>query len=107
MKKDKPITLSEVHAALMAKELQKGAIKHSKPQAESLNIKKFSKKKFKKKFDEPKAEAAGVKETRLCHWCKNPGHLKRDCHAWKRKQATESQGNSNVVSSNGMTRLRL
>ena len=65
--RDKPITLSEVHAALMAKEFQKGATRRSEPQAESLNIKKFSKKKFKKKFEEPKSKTNGAKETRSCH----------------------------------------
>lgn len=43
-----------------------------------------SKKKFKKKNKESKADVSGAKETRSCHWCKNPGHLKRDCYAWKK-----------------------
>lgn len=42
--KDKQITLFEVHAALKAKELQKGATMRQESQLESLNIKKFRKK---------------------------------------------------------------
>lgn len=57
-------------------------------EAESLSIKKFKGKKFNKKDAEgPKAASTDRKETRSCHWCKKPGHLKKDCYAWKRKQA--------------------
>ena len=99
--RDKAITLNEVHAALMAKELQKGASKVNDSHPESLNIKKFNKKKFKKKVEEAKVENSGAKETRSCHWCKKPGHLKKDCYAWKKKQASESQSHTNVISSDG------
>ena len=87
--RDKPITLAEVHAALMAKELQKGVVRHTDSQPESLNMKKFNKKKFRKTYEDSKPEVPGSKETHSCHWYKKPGHLKRDCYAWKEKQATE------------------
>ena len=88
------ITLLEVQSALRAKEQQKGNAKGQEPISESLTIKKFkSKKSFKKDHEGPKGTSKDSKETRSCHWCKKPGHLKRDCYAWKRKQAEEaSQG---------------
>ncbi|OWY92050.1 hypothetical protein PHMEG_00039101 [Phytophthora megakarya] len=31
------------------------------------------------------------KETRTCHFCNKPGHIKANCFAWKKEQ--EKQGN--------------
>ena len=76
--RDKAITLAEVHVALMAKELQKSGAKKSDLLPESLNIKKFSKKKFKKKFEDAKPKVSTSKETRSCHYCKKPWHLKKE-----------------------------
>ena len=47
----------------------------------------------------PRDPSDTQKETRSCHWCKKPGHLKKDCFAWKRKQASEgkSQNTSDCV----------
>ena len=79
--RDKPITLAEVHSALMAKDLQRGMRRREDLHTpESLNIKKFKNKKWGKK-DYSKANSKDQKETRSCHWCKKPGHLKRDCFA--------------------------
>lgn len=80
-----------MQSALRAKKLQKGLTKSQEVILESLNIKKFKKQKFKKKPEEGKSAGSDQKETRSCHWCKKPGHLKKDCYAWKRKQA---EGNS-------------
>lgn len=90
--RDKTITLSEVQSALRAKDLQKsGAGSGVEQLPESLNIKKFKGKKgFKKGYESSKPAANDEKEKRSCHWCKKPGHLKRDCFAWKRKQAGEA-----------------
>ena len=92
--RDKSITYTEVYSALMAKELQKSTSKGTDVQAvEALNVKKFKKQKFKKKYDDPKASGSDTqKETRSCHWCKKPRYLKKDCFAWKRKQASEGKG---------------
>uniref|UniRef100_H3GZY4 CCHC-type domain-containing protein n=1 Tax=Phytophthora ramorum TaxID=164328 RepID=H3GZY4_PHYRM len=38
----------------------------------------------------PRAKSES-KETRTCYFCKNPGHIKADCYAWKYEQA--KQGN--------------
>lgn len=65
--RDKQISLSEVTTPLMSKELQKGVVQRSEALPESLNIKKFGKKKFKKKSDDVNADSSGVKETRSCH----------------------------------------
>ena len=96
--RDKAITLAEVHTTLMSKELGKGAAKKSDMFPESLNIKKFSMKKFKQKYEDSKPEVFGLKETRSCHYCKKPGHFKKECYAWKRKQAAEGTSHTNVVS---------
>ena len=62
------------------------------PQAESLNVKKFKGKKvFKKPQESSKNTSSGQKETHSCRWCKKPGHLKKDCYAWKRKQENEGK----------------
>lgn len=97
--REKTITLSEVKVALRAKKLQKTPSKASEAVAESLHIKKFKKHKFKKKFEDGKPSTSDSKETRSCHWCKKPGHLKKDCFAWKIKQANEgkTQNSSDCV----------
>lgn len=61
--RDKVVTLAEFHAAFMAKELQKGATRRAESQPKSLNTKKFSNKKFKKKNGDSKVEA--LESTRL------------------------------------------
>ncbi|KAL1536503.1 Retrovirus-related Pol polyprotein from transposon TNT 1-94 [Salvia divinorum] len=94
--RDKPITLAEVHSALMAKELQKVGRNQDSQVQESLNIKKFKNKKGGKK-DAPKQNSKDGNESRSCHWCKKPGHLKRDCFAWKKKQAEEAAGNKQTT----------
>ncbi|ETM47240.1 hypothetical protein L914_08028 [Phytophthora nicotianae] len=43
------------------------------------------------------------KATRTCFYCKKPGHIKPDCHAWKKKQGeqgNEKQRHINVLSEN-------
>ena len=98
--RDKPITYTEVYSALMAKELQKTNSKGTDVQAqEALNVKKFKKPKFKKKYEENSKGSTSdtQKETRSCHWCKKPGHLKKDCFAWKRKQASEGKSQSTLI----------
>ena len=95
--REKTITLLEVQSAMRSKELQKGDSKLGDSTSESLNVKKFKgKRQFKKPNDNLKASSSDQKETRSCHWCKKPGHLKRDCYAWKRKQ--ESSGGKVVNS---------
>ena len=93
--KDKPITYTQVYLVpMMAKELQINTSKGSDLQApEALNVKKFKNPKFKKKYEEnSKASMSDTpKETRSFHGCKKPGHLKKDCFAWKRKQASEGK----------------
>ena len=70
--------------------------------AEILNVKKF-KNKFKPKAGGSKnsqdKEKGDKKETRSCHYCKKPGHIKKNCFSWKRKQAAEGtdQGSTDVV----------
>ena len=79
----------------MAKELQRNTNKGSDLQGpEALNVKKFKKPKFKKKYEEnSKASTSDTpKETISCNWCKKPGYLKKDCFAWKKKQASEGKG---------------
>ena len=80
------ITLEEVQSALKCKELQKEGSKATDSVAESLDIKGTKGKKgFKKKgtgqkqskFQKPTQESE--KETRSCHYCKKPGHLKKNC----------------------------
>ena len=74
--RDRKITLSEVQAALRSKELQQGNSKLNEGHPESLSIKNFRNKKFKKKLFDIKSEGKEAKESRSCHWCKKPGHLK-------------------------------
>ncbi|KAL1543753.1 hypothetical protein AAHA92_20688 [Salvia divinorum] len=92
--REKTITLAEVQSALRAKELQRGSSKPQEAVAESLHVKKLKKQKFKKKLEDPRP-APDQKETRSCHWCKKPDHIKKDCFAWKR---TQSEGNSHPSS---------
>lgn len=76
------IALAEVESALRVKEMQKGVNKTQDSSVESLNVKKFrGKKGSKKDRDVFKPSSIDQKETRSCHWCKKPGHLKRDCFA--------------------------
>lgn len=84
------VTLQQVQSALRSKELQRNADTANGPTPESLSIKKFKAKKgFKKDKEALKSGGSEQKETRACHWCKKPGHLKKDCFAWKGKQAQE------------------
>ena len=54
--------------------------------SKSLKVRKLKgKKPFKKGTDVSKNVQSDQKETRSCHWCKKPCHLKKDCYAWKRK----------------------
>ena len=86
--RDSKITYEEVHSVLKLKEFQKSAGKTTDPAAESLSVKAASKRPFKnKKAASDKGKSHPQKETRSFHWCKKPGHLKKNCYAWKRKQA--------------------
>ena len=85
--REKTVTLLEVQSALRSKELQKGEMRIEDSVSESLNVKKFKGKKPYKKVNEvSKNVPSDQKETRSCHWCKKPDHIKKDCFAWKRKQ---------------------
>lgn len=84
------ITLEEVQCALKAKELQKSSLKQD-VRSQALTVGKFKKKKKKEgsggqKQKTQKGSENGRKETRTCHYCKKPGHLKKNCFSWKRKQ---------------------
>lgn len=58
------------------------------PVPKSLSIKKFKGQKFVENDQESsEPTTTNQKETRSCHWCKKLGQLKKDCFAWKRKQA--------------------
>ena len=56
-----------------------------------------AKKPFKKKGEGTKQPCDDQKERRVCFWCKKPGHLKKDCYGWKKKQATS--GNQGINTS--------
>ena len=91
------ITFLEVQSALRAKELQSVGARNVDSTSESLNIKGFKgKKASKKKFDGSKQSGNDQKESRVCFWCKKPGHLKKDCYGWKRKQATSGNQGTNT-----------
>ena len=93
------ITYEEVHSALKLKDSQRTTTKSSDLLAESLYMKhsekKGKKKKFQKKQEKDKNE--GGKETRSCHYCKKPGHLKKACFAWKRKQEQEKSSDAETA----------
>lgn len=98
--RDNTITLEEVESALKSKELQRqNEGKQEASSGESLNVKQklikggFQKKNTQdfKKSSKEKGKGADGKETRKCHYCKKPGHLKKDCFAIKKKQATKDQ----------------
>lgn len=88
--RDSKVTYEEVHSALKMKEFQKAASKTIDPAAEGLNVKeelkKSGKKKFQKKQKPWKEKSGEEKETRSCHYCKKPGHLKKNRYALKKKQ---------------------
>lgn len=96
------ITLEEVQNMIQTKELQKHNHGERENQAESLNVKKFKQQKNKKAAFDPKIgnkfqkKDQEEKETRKCHHCKIPGHLKKDCFAWKRKQAMKANGQNSA-----------
>lgn len=98
------ITFLEVQSALRANEMQSSGTKIADPSSESLNIKGFKGKKgFKKKIDPPKFSGNDQKESRVCFWCKKPGHLKKDCFGWKKKQlefGNKTAGTSDCVELN-------
>ena len=89
--RDSKVTYEEVYSALKLKEIQKSRSKSVDAAAEVLSVKADSKKVGKKKSQkkqQPWKEKQGEgKETRSCHHCKKPDHIKKDCYAWKRKQA--------------------
>ncbi|KAL1564721.1 Integrase catalytic domain-containing protein [Salvia divinorum] len=95
------ITLLEVQSALKSKEFQKHNSGVQDSHSEALNISKYKGKKQGLKMkggkpQQPKAKDNPQKETRECFWCKKPGHLKKNCFAWKKKIA-EGQDNQEVV----------
>ena len=90
--RDKPITLLEVQTALKTKEFQRQCTFQSSSTTEDLNVKKYKGKgKNKSGFykEQQESEKGQKKETRSCHYCKKPGHIKKNCFSWKRKQAAE------------------
>lgn len=99
--RDNTISLEEVESAFKSKELQRqNEGKHEASTRESLNVKQKQEMKggYKKKNSQEfkrsgKEKGKGVeeKETRKCHYCKKPGHLKKDCFAFKKKQAAKDQ----------------
>ena len=92
--REKTITLEEVQCALRSKELRKNS-SGQESSSQVLNVGKFKgkKKKFNpnggQKFQNQKQKEGEGKETRIFHYCKKPGHLKKDCYSWKRKQNEE------------------
>ena len=90
--RESKIGYEEVHSALKLKDFQRAIVKQPDPAAESLYIKNNGKKGPKKKFTQERDKSEGGKETRSCHYCKKPGHLKKACFAWKRKQEQEKLG---------------
>lgn len=100
--RENTITLEEVQCALRSRELRKASsVQESNNQALSINKPKGKKKKFNApyKAQNQKKEVTG-KETRSCHYCKKPGHLKKDCYSWKKKQNEENyqvQNQADVV----------
>ena len=103
--REKAITLDEVQCVLKAKELQKTSGNASSDQApEALVVKKFKHKKqskgkenqgFKPQHSNQKSGDES-KETRKCHWCQKPDYLKKNCFAWKKRQA-ESNNDQNTA----------
>ncbi|KAL1565167.1 E3 ubiquitin-protein ligase upl4 [Salvia divinorum] len=93
--RENTISFDEVQSALKAKEFQRSNCKFTDASAESLSLsaddKAPSKKKGSKKPKWQKGKKDDPRETRSCHWCKKPGHLKKDCYAFKRKQAEENK----------------
>lgn len=97
--RDGTVTLEKVQNALRFKELQRQVESKAEVQAgESLNVKTKQQKggKFKKfsqdfkKSRNQKDKESGEKETRRCHFCTKQGHLKKDCYAYKKKQAQKN-----------------
>lgn len=91
--RDSKVTYEEVYSALKLKEIQRSNSKSSDTAAEVLNVNNDVNKNGKKKGQKkPWKEKSGEgKETRSCHHCKKPGHLKKDCYALKRKLAEEKK----------------
>ena len=79
--RESKISYEQVYSALKLKEIQKINSKPVDVPAESLNIKADFKKNGKKKSQKKTWKDKGTdgKETRSCHYCKKPGHLKKNC----------------------------
>ena len=106
--RERTITLEEVQSALKTKDLQKTSWGRQEPKAEALNINKFKGAKSKKSKQHGKKQSFqkdqdhGEKETRSCHYCKKPGHLKKNCFSWKKKMADEEAGQNTADLVEGM-----
>ena len=92
---DAGITYEEVQCALRSKELERSSNAPADGANQALNVKQFKgkKKKGQNGFKNPQQSKhfdASGKETRSCHYCKKPDHLKKDCFSWKKKQAEGS-----------------
>lgn len=96
--RDSSLTYEEVLSALKAKEFQRSSInKTSDQSSEALNVKSGEKKAGKKKWQKKgKSEKKDENETRSCHYCKKPGHLKKNCYAYKRKKEEEGAEANNA-----------
>ena len=86
--RDSKISYEEVYSVLKLKEVQKTNSKTPDVLAESLNVKAEFKKNGKKKMQKkPLNDKRGYgKETRSCHYCKKPDHLKKNCWSWRRSK---------------------
>ncbi|KAL1558169.1 hypothetical protein AAHA92_08666 [Salvia divinorum] len=98
--RESKICYEEVYSALKLKNSQKSTAKPLDPAAESLYLKnagKGLKKKYQKGQEKSGQGPEGRKETRSCHYCGKPGHLKKTCFAWKRKQEQERGGGAETA----------
>ncbi|KAL1535775.1 Retrovirus-related Pol polyprotein from transposon TNT 1-94 [Salvia divinorum] len=98
--RESKISYEEVYSALKLRNSQKSTAKPLDPAAESLYLKnggKGLKKKYQKGQEKSGQGPEGRKETRSCHYCGKPGHLKKACFAWKRKQEHERGGGAETA----------
>lgn len=93
--------------ALRAKELQSAGARSMESVSESLNIKgSKGKKPFKKKNEGPKQSPSEGKESKVCLWCKKPGHLKTVSGGRKKWPHLEIKVQTPLIVSSQMIHLR-